>query len=72
MSSVRDRSTGRFTRPDTVPATPLSKCPSRVVAGGLVWRAEEDAGPSFGASIGFELAVRLGQAGPPDRGRQSP
>lgn len=68
MSAVRDRATGRFTRSQASPSQAAEARPSRVVAGGLVWRAEEDDQP-YAAVIGWEIAVRLGQAGPADRGR---
>ncbi len=69
MSAVRDRSTGQAARPAVSLTKPVVASPTRIVAGGLVWQAELD-GKGTGAWLGWAVAVRLGKAGPADRGRE--
>lgn len=67
MSAVRDRTDRQDARPAVSLTKPVVASPTRIVAGGLVWQAEVDDQP-YGAWLGWGVAVRLGKAGPPDRG----
>jgi hypothetical protein len=49
----------------TKSATPT---PAQAIVGSRVWTAAEDGHP-LASPIGWELAVKLGRVGPPDRTR---